>query len=78
LGKEYYCDEFKNKMMNKVKITCSVKSNGMVRTETFEAQVDNATLSKASGMSSRKELNPWAKNFFPTAEWVELLSIVKI
>jgi hypothetical protein len=64
--------------MNKVEVTCSVKTNRIVRVEKFETQVDNATLLKASGMSSRKELNPWAKNFFPAAEWVEVLSMRKI
>ena len=64
--------------MNKVEVTCSVKTNGIVRVEKFETQVDNATLAKASGMSSRKELNPWAKNFFPAAEWVEVSSMRKI
>jgi hypothetical protein len=67
-----------NKTMNKVEVTCSVKTNGIVRVEKFETQVDNATLSKASGMSSRKELNPWAKNFFPASEWVEVNSMRKI
>lgn len=59
--------------MHKAQVTCSVKSKGYVKTETFETQVDDATLSKASGMSSRKEIKPWAKNFFPAAEWVDVL-----
>jgi hypothetical protein len=64
--------------MKTVEVTCNVKTNGTVRVQKFETQVDDATLAKASFMSSRKELNPWAKNFFPAAEWVEVSSMRKI
>ncbi len=64
--------------MHKVKVTCSVKINGNVWNKSFETTVDNATIAKASGSKSKKELNPWAKTFFPAADSVELLSIQKI
>ncbi len=64
--------------MNRVEVTCSVETNGIVRVEKFETQVDNATLGKASSQSGRKELNPWAKIFFPAAERVEVSSMRKI
>jgi hypothetical protein len=60
--------------MHSVIVTVSVKDK-FVKTEVFETKVDDITLSKAAGSNSRKELNPWAKNFFPTAEWVEVISI---
>jgi len=63
--------------MKKVLVTCSVKKNssGGVSLETFETQVDSSVIGKASGMSSKHELDSWAKTFFPTAVEVKFSSI---
>lgn len=64
--------------MHKVEVHCKIKLNGTVRDERFEARVDITTLQKASFEDKRKELNPWAKLFFPEAEWVEITQMRKL
>lgn len=64
--------------MVEVKITFSVKTNGVVRHETMETRVDRTTLGKAKGENGRKELAAWAKNFFPTAEWARVTEMREI
>jgi hypothetical protein len=62
--------------MKKVRVTVSLKrENGQVGTEVFETMADNSIINKSTSSTSRKELAPWAKPFFPKAEWVEVLSI---
>jgi hypothetical protein len=62
--------------MKKVKVTVSLKrENGQVGTEVFETMADDSIINKSKGMASRQELAPWAKPFFPKAEWVQVLTI---
>ena len=63
--------------MKKVEITCSVKktSSGGVSLETFETMADSSVINKASGVSSRRDLDSWAKTFFPTAVEVKFSSL---
>jgi hypothetical protein len=63
--------------MYDVIVECHVYKETSMGKEKFETKVDDATLTKASGSSSRRELDPWAKTFFPTAKKVEVLSIRK-
>ncbi len=62
--------------MKKVRVKVSLKrENGQVGTEVFETMADNSIINKSTGVTSRQELAPWAKAFFPKAEWVQVLSI---
>ncbi len=64
--------------MVRVKVKFSVRTNGVVRHEEMETQVDRATLGKARGDNGRRELAAWAKNFFPTAEWARVTEMREI
>lgn len=57
------------------KLKCRVFSRSGVQTKDVEIQVDRDTIRKASTDSGRKELNGWAKNFFPSSEKVEIQSL---
>ena len=63
--------------MIKVKVVFQVKRN-TVRTEELETTVDRATLTLASGSSSREKLSDWAENFFPGCEWAKVISLTEI
>lgn len=63
--------------MIKVKVVFQVKRN-TVRTEELETAVDRATLTLASGSSSREKLSGWAMNFFPGCEWAKVISMTEI
>ncbi|OFY38421.1 MAG: hypothetical protein A2309_14230 [Bacteroidetes bacterium RIFOXYB2_FULL_35_7] len=58
-------------------VTCNVHKNGGYRTEKFETKVDNDVILKAQGSNSKKELDPWAKTFFPASDKVEVMSVRK-
>ena len=64
--------------MVKVKVSFSVRTNDVVRNETMETQVDEATLRKAKSDIGRKELGAWAKNFFPTSDWARVAEMREI
>lgn len=64
--------------MVKVKVKFSVRTNGVVRQEEMETQVDRVTLSKAKGDIGRKQLEGWAKMFFPTADWAKVTEMREI
>lgn len=63
--------------MFKVKVKFRVTA-GSVKTEEMETTVDESTYYKAQGSSSRKELDSWAKNFFPAAKSAEVIEMRKI
>ena len=63
--------------MIKVRVVFQVKRN-TVRTEELETTVDRATLTLASGSSSREKLSDWAENFFPGCEWARVISMTEI
>lgn len=63
--------------MIKVKVLFQV-CRGSVRTEELETTVDRATLTLASGSSSREKLSSWAINFFPGCEWAKVISMKEI
>jgi hypothetical protein len=63
--------------MIKVEVTFQVKS-GTVSTEKKELEVDMSTFALASGNSSRRKLDGWAKNFFPAAECVKVIDMKRI
>jgi len=63
--------------MYDVIVTCYVYKNGSYRTEKFETMVDNDVISKSQGSNTKKELNPWAKTFFPASDKVEVISVKK-
>lgn len=63
--------------MFKVKVRFRVTGKS-VRTEEMETTVDDSTYYKSQGSNSRKELDSWAKNFFPTAEKAEVIEMRRI
>lgn len=67
----------KQNYMIKVRVTFLVKRNSTQREE-LETTVDRATLSLASGQSSREQLSDWAKTFFPGCEWAKVTSMTEI
>jgi hypothetical protein len=65
--------------MYDVKVKVSVEyRQGMSRTEEFETKMDYSNIQSATTDSGRKQMGPWAKQFFPTAHKVEVMSISKI
>lgn len=51
---------------------------GMNRTEEFETQMDYSSIQAVSTDSGRRQMGSWAKQFFPTAYKVEVISARKI
>ena len=63
--------------MINVKVCADVK-NGCVFSETFEAMIDESSYLSASSESGRRKLDSWAKNFFPSAEYVRIIYMERI
>lgn len=50
---------------------------GSTETKRVETEVDESTYLKAGSDNGRKELESWAKNFFPTAVAVKVAHMYK-
>jgi hypothetical protein len=62
--------------MKKVIVTCEVKkTTSLVTLEKFETMADSSTINASVGMSSKKQLDGWAKSFFPAAIEVKFVSL---
>lgn len=63
--------------MKKVIVTCSVKktTSGGVSMENFETMADSSTINASRGSDSKKQLDGWAKSFFPAAVEVKFMSL---
>lgn len=68
-------------MMTNVEITFRVHSRGTVKQEKMQTQLDSDTLRDLSMESNKKKDGKyagWMKNFFPSAEWVEISQVRRL
>lgn len=59
--------------MIKIKMLVDVNNGGSVRNEELETMIDETSFEKFSYEDGRRELDSWAKNFFPGAESIRII-----
>lgn len=59
--------------MIKITMLVEVNNGSSVRSEEIETMIDEASFEKFSYEDGRRELDSWAKNFFPGAESVRII-----